>query len=1163
MKINQLHIRNIASIERGDIDFSRDLREPGADACASLFLIAGDTGAGKSVILDCITMALYATTPRISGVTNPTRNKFIDANGEMMQIACIEQYTRLGISEKDECYAELIFEDNSGRTCRARLSLGMKRGRDKRLCHRPAAWELQIADNAPLTKVAEIREAINAACGLTYEQFARMSMLAQGQFAAFLTGQKGEREKILEQLTDTQHFSRYGEAIKNIWQRVKGECELLRTRYDAERQHILEPEERRQIEERSAALIQLLTTQESDLARARERHTAMRRLIEARAEQETCQTQLDNLAQEAASPRHLEMQRFVADSDATAEIRTHLNALDTQQQRLQRLQTEEDACRTRFETLDADFARRNVEIVSGLDEIDRLQSALQEMSQQADICEHAAQIDLNLEQLQNEEKEIDKLRRQLRTHQSDIDTLKLKTEQAAAEEAEHHNRLDQLTSEIDAQSRKLEEIDTRKLNADIERSLTRSERLRGIADDLQNYEEHLSLIATLRTEHDALAKDLPARKNSLKSAEDDYARADRQSREALELLHAMQTSVEEFMVELRAQLRHTHAEQCPLCGQSLAGMNHDADFDRMLTPLQQKRNDAEETRRLADKRRSEIAEEYARQQSQVDSLAGRLNKETDAAAATLAKITEALDHVQIAGFDAAAIAAAREPLRQALAKEQELAAVTLSRLHKRQEEMHRLQKQLDELRTRRDKCVRQHTKSLKQLAAARQAEALNAQSIADTTAHITNRKARCQEIEADLQPRLASTIPNWRDDIAATRSQIAADAREYTRRKSNLDERSTQVAELTRLAEQISVVRDHVLRLYPAWSRPFEPGDSGQAGQTGQTVEPDIHKSWMSLNSDTENCAAKLADCRSAIAAARKEIDSYTATTGIELATLRELDRRKGELPAIRDLLTTHRSSVMALTERMASIKSEIANIDATLRDASTGQLTTPEMLDVRLQELQTLRDTTMQEQATCGERLKTDAANTSRFNQLQQEYAAKEKQYEKWSRINARFGGTRFRTLVQSCIMRPLLNNANLYLRRITDQYTLTCSDINEQLSILVLDRYNKDQIRSVTVLSGGERFMISLALSLALSTLNGQAGGIDILFIDEGFGTLDEKSLDSVMQTLETLQEIAGQNGRRVGIISHREELEERIGVKIRVRRHGEGRSRIDVEA
>ena len=98
--------------------------------------------------------------------------------------------------------------------------------------------------------------------------------------------------------------------------------------------------------------------------------------------------------------------------------------------------------------------------------------------------------------------------------------------------------------------------------------------------------------------------------------------------------------------------------------------------------------------------------------------------------------------------------------------------------------------------------------------------------------------------------------------------------------------------------------------------------------------------------------------------------------------------------------------------------------------------------------------------------------------------------------------------------------------------------------------------------MLSGGERFMISLALSLALSSLNRPDMNVNILFIDEGFGTLDESTLGSVMATLERLQEIAGQSNRRVGIISHRKELEEPVPVQIRVVRKGEGRSQVEIK-
>ena len=123
MKIKELHIRNIASIEKGDIDFENGLRDAISGEVAPLFLISGDTGAGKTVILDCIAMALYKKTPRIDGVANATRNDYVNAEGETLRVASLEQYTRLGISERDECYSEVVFEGNDGIDYRARLFL--------------------------------------------------------------------------------------------------------------------------------------------------------------------------------------------------------------------------------------------------------------------------------------------------------------------------------------------------------------------------------------------------------------------------------------------------------------------------------------------------------------------------------------------------------------------------------------------------------------------------------------------------------------------------------------------------------------------------------------------------------------------------------------------------------------------------------------------------------------------------------------------------------------------------------------------------------------------------------------------------------------------------------------------------------------------------------
>ena len=128
MRIKELHIRNIGSIEQADIDFEKDLNEPYSNTPAPIFLISGDTGAGKSVILDAISMALFKTTPRLSGVSDVNKNEFTNTSGEKIRVASIQQYTRLGIAPGEECYSEVVFEGNDNMHYTAKLTLGTYKG---------------------------------------------------------------------------------------------------------------------------------------------------------------------------------------------------------------------------------------------------------------------------------------------------------------------------------------------------------------------------------------------------------------------------------------------------------------------------------------------------------------------------------------------------------------------------------------------------------------------------------------------------------------------------------------------------------------------------------------------------------------------------------------------------------------------------------------------------------------------------------------------------------------------------------------------------------------------------------------------------------------------------------------------------------------------------
>ena len=218
MRIKRLIIHNIASVEIADIDFEHGPVDRSTGGPASLFLITGDTGSGKSVSLDCISMALYGTTPRVKGVNGVRNNTYRYGDGNEVSVNDIRQYTRLGISHKDPCYAKLFFRGNDGVDYESTYTLGY----NNRHKFRDPEWTLKIGESEMIGagKKEEIQRRIVEAVGLSFEQFGRMAMLAQGQFANFLTGKKDERDHILEQLTATDHFTRYGDAISNIFRRT-------------------------------------------------------------------------------------------------------------------------------------------------------------------------------------------------------------------------------------------------------------------------------------------------------------------------------------------------------------------------------------------------------------------------------------------------------------------------------------------------------------------------------------------------------------------------------------------------------------------------------------------------------------------------------------------------------------------------------------------------------------------------------------------------------------------------------------------------------------------------------------------------------------------------------------------------------------------------------
>ena len=141
--------------------------------------------------------------------------------------------------------------------------------------------------------------------------------------------------------------------------------------------------------------------------------------------------------------------------------------------------------------------------------------------------------------------------------------------------------------------------------------------------------------------------------------------------------------------------------------------------------------------------------------------------------------------------------------------------------------------------------------------------------------------------------------------------------------------------------------------------------------------------------------------------------------------------------------------------------------------------------------------------------------------------------------------GGTRdaFQRYAQSITMRLLVQQANGVLRRLSDRYTLSV-DPDAPLRLSIRDCYLDDEPRPCDNLSGGESFLVSLALALGLSRMTGNTR-FDTLFLDEGFGTLDEENLDRVLDSLQKLTA----DGKMVGIITHVDRLRDLIPTEIAV--------------
>ena len=267
--------------------------------------------------------------------------------------------------------------------------------------------------------------------------------------------------------------------------------------------------------------------------------------------------------------------------------------------------------------------------------------------------------------------------------------------------------------------------------------------------------------------------------------------------------------------------------------------------------------------------------------------------------------------------------------------------------------------------------------------------------------------------------------------------------------------------------------------------------------------------------------------------------------------------RREGELNLA---LEKARKEVETAQNGLSGLQGELKQIASSIEELQVRQkqIEFPEQLPEAIKKQQEENLNTERSLSIIEARLLQQAKNKAVVEQIAKELSEKQSVADRWAKLNKLIGsadGAKFKVIAQSYTLNLLLLHANKHLSYLSKRYKL--QQVPGTLALQVVDCDMRDAIRTVYSLSGGESFLISLALALGLSSLSSNNLKVESLFIDEGFGSLDAESLRTAMEALEQLQ----MQGRKIGVISHVQEMSERISVQVQVHKKVNGKSVLSV--
>ena len=426
-----------------------------------------------------------------------------------------------------------------------------------------------------------------------------------------------------------------------------------------------------------------------------------------------------------------------------------------------------------------------------------------------------------------------------------------------------------------------------------------------------------------------------------------------------------------------------------------------------------------------------------------------------------------------------------------------------------------------------------------------------------------NASACFMALDQQVADRVAQ-LDQQRDEQAEQTERASSIEREQYQQANRRKELDALQRNVKELGEQQQTSR-HSLK---QWLGDFSSAEQWQqtleqAVELARTAQTQAEQALQATANQLLQLAAELKSEQGRLHALQQEHDTLNALLAQWRAQHNELDdSRLQQLLAydeaqVRELRLQLQNSEKAVEQARVLLQERVQRL-AQHQSHANGNLDA-ESLNIALSELHAQLAVSEQQCAELRAQQSEDQRRQQANQALAQRIAQAYEEWQRWARLSDLIGsgtGDKFRKIAQAYNLDLLVHHANVQLRQLVRRYRLKRG--GSMLGLLVMDTEMGDELRSVHSLSGGETFLVSLALALGLASMASSTLKIESLFIDEGFGSLDPESLQLAMDALDGLQA----QGRKVGVISHVQEMHERIPVQIQVQRQGNGLSTVEVK-